>query len=363
MSAQISERMSARVSDALARSGGRAVHICVYGAGAVGGSIAARLHAAGNSVSVIARGAHAAAIRERGLTLLAGETRSVARVRCVDDPAELPRQDLVVVAVKGQQLPAIAAPLGRLVESGAYVVFAMNGILWWFGDGLPTRLPADLSRSLAEALDPGGELRRLVPAERIIGAVVNSSNEMVEPGVIMNTVARNRFVFGAAHPGSAPAVAAVSGIAAVFARAGYEASVATNIRQEMWNKLALYIGVAPVAALTHCALDQLIADPAAYATMAGLMRETITIGAALDFEHPGDVDSQLGRFRNSPTRPSMLQDFERGREPELAGSILAVEAIAKALGIDAPRIDMVATLLRLKAAGIGQAERSHRHSQ
>lgn len=97
--------------------------------------------------------------------------------------------------------------------------------------------------------------------------------------------------------------------------------------------------------------------------MAGLMRETIAIGAVLDFEHPGDVHSQLGRFRDSPTRPSMLQDFERGRKAELAGSILAVEAIAKALGIDAPRVAMVATLLRLKAAGVGRAECTQRHNQ
>jgi 2-dehydropantoate 2-reductase len=323
------------------------MNICVYGAGAVGGSIAARLFASGESVSVIARGAHAEAIRQRGLTVLAGGSRIEAQVRCAGDPAELGPQDLVVVTVKGQQLPAIARPLGRMLESGAHAVFAMNGILWWFADGLPLRLPP----AFADSLDPGGELRRCIPPDRIIGAVVNSSNEVIEPGVILNTSPqRNRLVIGAAHDASTEAV---THIAALFARAGYDAPVTPNIRQELWNKLGLYLGVSPVAALTHCALDRLVGDSAAYAMMAGLMREAIAIGDRLGFAHPGDVDSQLGFFRDKPTRPSMLQDFELGREPELAGSILAVEAIAQAMDIRAPRIDLVATLLRLKAASIG----------
>jgi ketopantoate reductase len=218
------------------------MNICVYGAGAIGGSIAARLFASGEKVSVIARGAHAEAIRERGLTVLAGDSRIEARVRCAGDPAE--------------------------------------------------------------------------------------------PGVILNTSPqRNRLVIGAAHDASTQAVADV---AALFVRAGYDAPVTPNIRQELWNKLVLYLGVSPVAALTHCALDRLVGDSAAYAMMAGLMREAIAIGGRLGFAHPGDVDSQLGFFRDKPTRPSMLQDFELGREPELAGSILAVEAIAQAMNIRAP---------------------------
>src|SRR5690242_4699 len=128
------------------------MNVCVYGAGAIGGSIAARLFASGARVTVVARGAQLAAIRERGLILLAGTARIEARVPCTDDPATLAAQDLVIVALKGHQLPSIARPLGRLLESGAHVVFAMNGILWWFADGMPLTLPA----AFADALDPGG---------------------------------------------------------------------------------------------------------------------------------------------------------------------------------------------------------------
>jgi 2-dehydropantoate 2-reductase len=238
-----------------------------------------------------------------------------------------------------------------MLESGAHIVFAMNGILWWFADGLPLHV----SPAFADTLDPGGELRRRIRPDRIIGAVVNSSNEVIEPGVILNTTPqRNRLVLGAANGASAQAVTDISG---VLARAGYDAPVAPNIRQEVWNKLALYVGVSPMAALTHCALDRLTGDPAAYALMAGLMREAIAIGDKLGFAYTGDIDQQLDFFRDKPTRPSLLQDFELGREPELTGSILAVEAIAQALDLRVPRIEMVATLLRMKAANIARAAR------
>ena len=132
------------------------MNVCVYGAGAVGGSIAARLAAAGENVSVIARGAHAEAIRQGGLTVLSGDSRIKARVRVASDPSELGAQEVVIVAVKGHQLPAIAKPLGRMLESGAHAVFALNGVQWWFADQLPLRLPSRLSaRSSAPARADG----------------------------------------------------------------------------------------------------------------------------------------------------------------------------------------------------------------
>ena len=332
------------------------MNVCVYGAGAIGGSIAARLAASGEDVSVIARGAQLEAIRERGLIVLAGGARIEARVRCTSDPAQLGPQDLVVVTLKGQQLPAIAEPLGRMLDAGAHVVFAMNGVLWWFADGLPMHVPP----AFADVLDPGGALRRCIPPQRILGAVVNSANEVIEPGVILNTSPqRNRLVIGAALGASAQAV---TDIAAAFARAGYDAPVTPNIRQDLWNKLVLYLGVSPIAALTHCGLDRLVGDPAAYAMMAGLMREAIAIGDKLGFEYPGDVATQLAFFRDNPTRPSMLQDFEFGREPELAGTVLAVAAIAAAVDIRAPQVETVAALLRLKAENVGRPIPKNRSS-
>lgn len=319
--------------------------ICVFGAGAVGGMLAARLRLAGEDVSVVARGAHADAIRERGLTLLSGGSRQCAPVQCVSDPTTLGAQDVVFVTVKAHQVSAIADDLARMLRQGSRVVFAMNGLSWWFLDGLPVALPA----SVGDLLDPGRLLRRTVPLQRVIGAVVQSSNEVIEPGVILNTTPdRNRMTLGNAEAGQDNDLGA---IAAILHRAGYSAVVTPDTRRELWNKMVLWLAVAPTAALTGRALDVLVSDPDAKRLMAGVMQEAAELGRRLGFDLPDDHDERLEFYRSKPTRPSLLVDFERGRPPELAHGVLIFAAIAQALEMPAPYIETIATLVRMKAGG------------
>ena len=168
--------------------------ILVYGAGAIGGALAVRLASAGEDVSVVARGAHAEAIRARGLTLTAGEVTRTVRVPCVDDAHALDvAPDVVFVTVKQTQLPPIAGTLAQLQSAGAPLVLAMNGIGWWFADELP--IPD--KRAFVDELDPGGKLRDALDPARLVGCVVQSSNEVVEPGVIVGTTpTRNRMILG-----------------------------------------------------------------------------------------------------------------------------------------------------------------------
>ena len=323
--------------------------VCVYGAGAVGGALAVRLRAAQEDVSVVARGAHAQAIRERGLTLIAGDARQTVRVRCVGDPDELDAQDIVFVTVKQTQLAAIAVPLSRMLARGACAVFAMNGIPWWFAD----ELPIPRSEALLEALDPGGVLHATLDNASVIGAVVQSSNEVVEPGVILGTTpTRNRLIMGnvVARPDDR-----INEVVAVLERAGYDARATKDIRMEIWNKTVLYLAVSPITVLTGLALDKLVGDPGGYAVMTALMREGIAIGRRLGFELADDVDERIGFYRDKPTRPSMLKDFELGREPELASGVLVFDSIAKVLGVPAPHIAVMTTLARLKFSGLRRA--------
>ena len=161
-----------------------AMKICVYGAGAVGGALAARLSRAGNLISVVARGAHGQAMRQAGVTLLTESDRFTAKVHCVEDPAELPPQDVVIVTVKGPALPGIADTLRRMTTQASRVVFVMNGIPWWFCDGLGVSLP----EAALDSLDPGSRLRQAIGLDQTIGGVVYSSNEVVEPGVVTRTL-------------------------------------------------------------------------------------------------------------------------------------------------------------------------------
>src|SRR5580704_8162873 len=144
----------------------------IFGAGAVGGHIAARLGAAGAAVAAVARGAQLAAIRERGITLHIKDERYHARIRATDRPEELGKQDLVIVTVKSSVLPEMAALIATLVGPETSVVFAMNGIPWWYLYRTETTAPApDLSR-----LDPQGALAREIGLERVIGCMINSAN-------------------------------------------------------------------------------------------------------------------------------------------------------------------------------------------
>src|SRR6266852_1249618 len=156
--------------------------IVVFGAGAVGGHVAARLAAgaagAGIEVAAVARGAQLAAIAERGITLhIRAEVHS-ARVHVTDRPETLGVQDVVFVALKSSVLPAAAPALVPLIGPETSVIFALTGIPWWYLYRCPeNRLPPpDLSR-----LDPGGILARTVGLERVIGCMINSANEVVEP--------------------------------------------------------------------------------------------------------------------------------------------------------------------------------------
>lgn len=323
------------------------MRILVYGAGAVGGALAVRLATAGADVSVVARGEHAAAIRANGLTLLAGETRRTVRLDCVEDPHALAHAPQVVfVTTKQTHLPAIAKPLASLIARGARIVLAMNGIGWWFAGELP--IPG--RDAFVDTLDPGRALRDSLDPRALVGAVVQSSNEVVAPGVVLSTTpARNRMILGSVVSG---AVSGIDAIADALRGAGYEAYESHDIRRDIWKKMSLWLAVAPASAITGLALDRLASAPDGFATMTAVMRETIALGRRLGFTLPDDAEEQIGFYRDKPARPSLLKDFELRREPELASGVFVFDALAKALGMPAPHIATIAALARLRYEAI-----------
>src|ERR1700694_5146916 len=159
------------------------MRICIFGAGAVGSHFAVRLARAGHEVSCVMRGPHLEAVRAGGLTLRAGDTEVSARVGASDDPAALGPQDLVISTLKANALGSLVTGLPPLLRDDTAVVFAQNGIPWWYDLGLPSDhpLPPDLG-----FLDPGGGLRAAVSRDRIIGGVIFSANEVIAPGIVMN---------------------------------------------------------------------------------------------------------------------------------------------------------------------------------
>lgn len=315
------------------------MRICVFGAGAIGGNFAARLSAAGNEVSVVARGAHLDSIRARGLTLLSGDKRIVAPVRASDRPADLGPQDAVLVTMKSSGLAVLAENVGPLLRPDTPVAFVQNGIPWWYGHGLAaSRPPApDLSR-----LDPGGTLAKAVGFDRAVGAVVTSSNHVMEPGVVRNVSPdRNTLWVAETDDRASPRIDALR---AALVAAGIASPATRDIRYDIWHKL--------MANLTGSTVCLVLGQPTTIQKTAEINRlcrrahaEALAVAAAHGVVLDDSPEQRYGPSRVYPDhRPSILQDYELGRPMEIESIVRAPLAFARSAGIETPTLDAIEAL-------------------
>jgi len=321
--------------------------ICVYGAGAVGGLMAAWLARAGHDVSVVARGAQLEAIRRAGLRVRSAGKEEIFRIKAEQDPAALGPQDYVIVVVKGQSLTDIALPVEKLLSKETAIVTAMNGVPWWFFD----RLKFGDGRERLESLDPGGALRRAMPTERLVGCVIHLAASTPEPGLVSHNMGR-RLVLG--EPGGRN-TERTRRIADALAAAGFEVGVTQEIEKEFWVKLIGNVSFNPVSALTMSTADRLIEDRNVKGYMVEIMREVLAIGRAvgvdaeIDPEARIDMARSLGKFKTS-----MLQDLEAGKPLEIDGLLAGTLEIARKAGVRAPYTESLFGLIRARAASTGQ---------
>ena len=314
--------------------------VAIYGAGAIGGLIGARLAAAGCEVAAVARGATLAALQAHGLRLLTGDTVSAFPVRAEQDPAALGIQDGVVIAVKATGLADVAARIVPLLGQQTLVVSAMIGLRWWFfcGVGLAyggTRL---------QSLDPDGALLRAIPAHQIVGCVVHLSSSCPQPGLVRLGFG-NRLILGEPGGGRSPRVEAFT---ALLRRAGFEAEASADIRTDIWYKLWGNMTINPVSALTGATADRILDDPLVRGYCLAAMAEAAAIGERIGCpitqsgEDRMEVTRQLGAFKTS-----MLQDAEAGRALEIDALVTAVQEIGRLVGVTTPTIDSLLGLARL----------------
>ncbi|MBV8394260.1 MAG: 2-dehydropantoate 2-reductase [Alphaproteobacteria bacterium] len=312
------------------------MRICVFGAGSIGGNFATRLAAAGNEVSVVVRGAHLEAIRKNGLTLLTGDKKIVVPVKASDKPADLGPQDVVLSTMKASGQHALAETVGPLLGPDTPVVFVQNGIPWWYGHGLARERPPapDLSR-----LDPGGALAKAVGLHRTIGAVVTSSNHVIEPGVIRNiSPDRNTLWVGETDDTQSERILKLR---ATLKAAGIASPDTRDLRYDVWHKL--------MANLTGSTLCLIMSQPTTF--LAGPMinplarrahAEALAVAKAHGVVLNDSPDERYGPKRVYPDhRPSILQDYELGRPMEVEAIVRAPVAFARSAGIDTPTLDAI----------------------
>jgi 2-dehydropantoate 2-reductase len=307
------------------------MRVCIYGAGAIGGHLAVRLAANGHEVTVIARGAHLAAMRARGIVLRTPSETLEVRVRATDDPREVGVQDAVLVTAKAPALPAIVPMLAPLLGAETPVAFVMNGIPWWDG------------------YDPDG-IGEWVPVSRAIGAVIYSACTVTAPGEIAVAHARSRLLLG--EPDGTLS-ARVAGLAAALRGPGLKVDETPVIRDWIWTKLLMNLASGPFSVLTRSAPKDIYAEPAALAAARAVALEGAAIAAALGCTVQGDIEAQLAAGQSMTHKPSILQDLEAGRPMEIATILEAPLALARQAGVATPVLDMLVALVRLRAAAAG----------
>lgn len=327
--------------------------ICVVGAGGIGATLGARLALAGHSVSLLARGAHLAAIRAQGLALVdhVNHIERTLPLAASDDPAQIARdagaQDLVIIGLKAHAIAPMLPRLAPLVSAQTVVLPAINGLPWWYfhreggtRDGQPVR-----------ALDPEGAMLGALDPARVLGCVVHIAAELRAPGTVHYTGGR-RLVLGEPDRSRSPRLAAVCG---ALTAAGFEAVASEDIRRDVWWKLIGNLSFNPVAALTGYLMNQLCADEDALRAIRATMTEAMAVAAAYGYPIDMTPDQRIDVARSlGAAKISMLQDLEQRKPLELDAIVGAVLELGAAAGIDMPATRQVhgLTLARCRALGI-----------
>jgi 2-dehydropantoate 2-reductase len=314
------------------------MNICVVGAGAIGGWIAARLVLSGHEVSMVARGETQAAIDTEELWITdVGDRRCVA-VATSADPSDLGPQDLVVLAVKAPALPHIAASLEPLIAPGTQVVPMLNGVPWWFtGDPL-------------WSVDPEMTIADAFPIGQVAGCVVHASCYRAAPNHVVVKHA-DKLILG--EPGGGPSER-IERLCTLFQNAGIRCEPSDNVRRSIWYKLWGNATINPMSALTRSTADRLLEDPAIRALMAEAMDELAAVGAEIGCpisegaEDRMAVTARLGAFKSS-----MLQDVEAGRPIEVEALLGAPREIAERAGMATPQLDRLYAMTRLMGENLG----------
>jgi 2-dehydropantoate 2-reductase len=320
--------------------------ICIYGVGAIGGWMGVRLAQAGHEVSVMARGATLAALNEHGLQLIEEGKTTTATVKAVANAVELGPQDIVIVAVKAPAMSAVAAGIAPLLTNHTTVVTAMNGVPWWFCDGLG----AGFAGKRLTSVDPDGSIAAAIPSAQTVGCVVHASCLQDAPGVIRHHLG-NGLIMGEAC--GVPSER-VRSLVETFAAAGFNASASDQIQRDVWFKLWGNMTMNPISAITGATTDKILGDDLVRGFVTSAMLEAKEIGARFGIpidQAPGDRHAVTLKLVAMKT--SMLQDVLARKAVEIDALVGAVRELGQITEVPTPFIDALLGLSRLHARTLG----------
>ncbi|MBZ9755179.1 2-dehydropantoate 2-reductase [Mesorhizobium sp. ESP6-5] len=321
--------------------------ITIFGAGAIGGYLAAKLAIAGRTeLSIVARGAHLDAIKANGLRLIEEGQETTAPVRTAAKAEELGEQDYVVLALKAHSVAPALDQIAPLLGDHTAVVTMQNGVPWWYFH----KNGGALEGTRLQQVDPGGTIWDRLGPRRVIGSVVYPAVEVDAPGLIRH-VEGKRFSLGEPSGEKSERVTLLAG---EMVKAGLQAPVRDDIRAEIWIKLWGNLSFNPISALTGSTLAAIVADEGTRMLARAMMLEAQAIGESLGVRFPIDVDRRIkGAGDVGDHKTSMLQDLERGRPMEIDALVGAVQELGRLTGKPTPAIDGVLALVKRLAVERG----------
>lgn len=316
--------------------------ICVIGGGgAIGGYLAVMLSRAGNDVTVVARGATLAAIKERGLTLIHDEHPEplVAKVKAVEKMTDVETPDVVILAVKAHQVDPIIHDLAAIVGPETILIPMQNGIPWWYFQ----KLSGEYQDHTVETVDAGGVTKKAINPDNIIGCVVYPATFSEAPGVI-RLVEGNRFPLGELN---GEVTERVQKMSEMMTQAGFKSPVLEDIRSEIWLKLWGNMTFNPISALTHGTLEGICQFPLTRELARNMMAEAQAIAGKLGVTFRVDIERRIaGAEKVGKHKTSMLQDLEAGRSLEVDALLGSVIELGKITNTPTPCLNTVFALTK-----------------
>lgn len=319
--------------------------VCIIGAGAIGSTLAARLGASGQPVSLLARGKTLAALQANGVSLndLNGEHHS--QVNASDDCAALGEQDLVFICTKAPALASLLPTITPLIGPDTVVVPVVNGVPWWYFHGIEGRF----AERHVQAVDPDGVLSATLDLDRVLGCVVFITAETEAPGVARSNNP-HLMIFGEPNERMSERL---EWVRALVERSGIEARATDRIRDQLWTKIIANLTSNPLSVVTGATLEELYGKTELKTVVAKILQETLltaaAYGARINFDPQTFMELGAGM---GAVRTSMLQDYQQGRPLELAAIGDAVIELAGYQGLCMPTTQDILTLARFRG---GQA--------
>ena len=317
------------------------MRIAVVGAGAIGGTLTHALARAGMDPLLIARGASADVIARDGLRVERGGVETVSHPRVLSDPADLGPHDVMIGALKAQDWAGAAALFAPLIGPKTIVIPAINGVPWWYFQGLPG---AHQDASL-NSLDPDGMLAKLFPTRCLIGCVVYMAASRSAPGVL-SWPTGDKLILGELVETDSQRL---PDLAAALRQAGLTIETTANIRNDMWMKLLSNATFNPISVLAEATMGEILGDPDLYSLCAQAMAEVMAVSAAVGCPMPITVAARMDMTRHLTSfRTSTLQDFEAGRSLELTALIDAPIELGRMTGVSVSTLAAIGHIVKRK---------------